>query len=148
MYFSYSMWVCMKAFGMSTVTTYVCYFASMIHVIRTDLVTTVGALESYLDIKSLWLFLPATVLNFRVPYIFSLRKLVGPMIVFLCSLVESFLFRGMNIYLIWSFFISDYTDHLPFFPHFLRYVLSKSLVMMTEVMSDSFCTAPGLNNTW
>ena len=53
MYFSYLVQFCMKAFGMPTVATYLSSSASMIHVVRTDLVTAVGDISSSLDIKSL-----------------------------------------------------------------------------------------------
>ena len=78
----------MGTFGVSTVAKYQCSSVSMIHVSRTDSVATVGEIVSYFDIKSLSLFPPATILTFRVPSIFSLRKIWDYRIVFLCSWVN------------------------------------------------------------
>ena len=144
---SYSMWVCMKEFRMSIVPTYQCSPVSTMHVISADLVVTFGELYSSLDMKSLCLFPPAIVLPFRVLYLFSLRKMWDSRIVFLCSLVKSFLCRGMNFSLIWICFIYKWTDNLPLSPHFLRPVLSESWFMMTAVMSGSFWVSPQLKNT-
>ena len=77
----------MKAFGILTVSTPICSYASTMHVSRTDLVPTDGELASSLDRDSLC-FLPlATDLPFRAPSILSLRKRWYSRIVFLCSYV-------------------------------------------------------------
>ena len=126
MSFSYLMRFCMKSFGISTVATYLCYSFSKIHVSRTDLVVTFGDLESSLDAKYFELFPPATILPFGVPSLFSLRKIWDSRMVLLCYSVNSFLCIGMNVSLMWSCFIYECTDPLPFLPHFLMPALRKS----------------------
>ena len=137
----------MEAFGISTVSTYLYSYASMMHVIRTELVATVGKLVSSLDIKYLWLLPPGTVMIFRVPYLFSLKKRWEYIIVFLCYLIKSFLCRGTNVYLICTCFIYEWTAPLPFLTYFLNPSLSDIWVMMNAVTSGSFWTAPWLKNT-
>ena len=148
MSFSYPMRVCMNALGMSKVEKYRCYYASTIHVSRTDLVETVRELVYYLDIKSLLFFPSATVLPFRVPYLFYLGKRWESRIVFLYYLFKYFLCRGTNVFLIWSCLIYEWNAPLPFLPHFLMHALIESWVMMTTVTSGSFWNAPRLKNTW
>ena len=86
--FSSPIQVCMNEFRMSTVATYGCSFASTMHVSMTDMVATVGEIESSLDMKSILLFPPATFLPFRVPSLFYLRKRWDSRIVFLYYLVN------------------------------------------------------------
>ena len=135
MSFSYLARVYMKAFWMSKVAKYLCHSDSTIHLSRTDSVVTVGDLESFLDIKSLFLFPNSTVLPFKVPYFFSLRKRWDSRIVFLYYSVTSFLFRGMNVSLMWSCFVSEWTSHIPLLPHLLRPDLSESWFIMNAVTS-------------
>ena len=91
---------------MSTVSTHQCSSVSMMHFSRNDSVETVWGPASFLDMKSLCLFLPATVLPFRVLSLLSLSKIWDYRIVFLCYLINSFLCIGMIVSLIWSCLIS------------------------------------------
>ena len=136
------------SFGISTVATYRFSSLSKMHVSRADLVATFGEIKFSLDMKSLWLLSPATFLPFRVQSLFSLRQRWHYRIVFLCSSVKSFLCRVMNVSLVWFWFISEWTAHMPFLPRFLRPDFSESWGILTEVTSGSFCTSPWLNNTW
>ena len=147
MSFLYSMLICMKEFGMYTVATYWFSSVSMMHQSRTYLVATIGKISSSLDIKSLWLLLPASVLNSRVPSILSLSKRWDYEIVFLCSSIKFFLCRGMNVYLIWICFIYDWTANQTFLIHFLRPALSDIRVMMTAVTSSSLYNDTYMKNT-
>ena len=134
--------------GSSPVVKSLCYYVSMIHESRTEFVTTVDELASLLDIKSLCLFSDATFMPFRLLSLFSLRKMWDSRIMILCSLFKSFLFVGINFYLIWICLIFEWTAPLPFLLHFLTPAFSESLLFMTAVTSGSFCTAPCLKNTW
>ena len=96
----------MKAFGLYTVATSLCFFVSTMNVSSSDLVDTVGDVSPSLDIKHIWFLLPAIVLTFRVQYLFSLKKIWDSTIVFLYYLVKSFICRGENVSLIWIYFIS------------------------------------------
>ena len=92
--------VYIKVFGMSTVATSICSYGLAMHMGRTELVANVGELASSLDIKYLCLLPPTTVLHFRVPYLFYLKKLWDSRIVLLYYSFKYLLFRGMNVYLI------------------------------------------------
>ena len=124
-FFSSLMRFCMKVLGMSIVATSLYSSASMMNVSSTDAVATVGKIASSLYINYLCLFPSDTSLPFRVTYIFSLREKLDYSIVFLYSLVKFFLCRGMNVSLIWSCFIYDWTSCLPFLSHLLRPALSE-----------------------
>ena len=147
MSFSSLMQICMNSFGISTVTTYISSSTPTIHVSRTYLVATVGDIASSLDIKSLCVLPPATFLPFRVPSLSSLRKIWDSRIVFLCYSFKYFLCIGVDVSLIWSFFISEWVYHLPLFPYFLRTDLSESRIIMTSITSGSLWNDPWFNNT-
>ena len=146
-YFSSSVHLFMKEFDISKVATSRCASTSMIHLSRTDSVVTFGELASYLDIKYLYLLPPTTVLTFRVLSLFSLGLIWESSIMLLYYLVNSFLCIGMNVSLVWIYFISEWTYHIPFLPHFFRSILIESLFGITAVTSVLLWTAPWLNNT-
>ena len=75
MFSSSSMRFCMNDFGVPTVATYKCSCVSTMHVSRTDTVATACKLASSLDMKFLCVLPPSTVLTFRMPSLFSLRKM-------------------------------------------------------------------------
>ena len=128
----------MNAFGMSTIVKYLCYSASMVHVSSTGSLATVGALESSLEIKSLCLLPPATVLTLMVPYLFSFSNIWDSSVYFFFSCDMFFQCSERKMSLMSSCFISECIAFLPFLSHLLRPVLSDSCVMMAPTTSGSF----------
>ena len=77
--------VWMNAFMMSTTATSLCSSASIMNVSSTDSVAMVGELASYLEIKSLCLLTPDTVITLMVPSLFYFRNIWDSSVCFLCS---------------------------------------------------------------
>ena len=128
---------CMNAFGMSTTAAYLCSSASIMHVSSTDYVAMVGDLESYLDIKSLCLFPPSTVIPLMVPYILFLGTGGIPV-----SAYSAHVTCSSNVE------VGRCLSYLPFLPHPLRLALSDSWFMMDPKMAGSCLAIPWLNNMW
>ena len=122
--------VWMNASGMSTTATSMCSSASMMHVSSTDSMTIVVELAYSLEIKSLCLLRPTTVLPLMVLSIFYFRNRWDSSVWFFCSYDMFLQCSGRKVSLMCIWFISKWIEYLPFLPHLSRPALSDIWIVM------------------
>ena len=113
------------------------YSASMIQDNITALVSTVDELESSLEMRYLYFFPHATVLTLIVPYLFYLRNMWGPRILFLWYSLRYLYCFGLKVSFKWILFISNLYADSPFPFQWLMPVLKNNCVMMTATASET-----------
>ena len=126
----------MNALGMSMTETSLFSLASMIPVIRTDYVQSVGELAYYLVMYVRCLLPPATVCPLIFPSCFFFSNICDSNTIWPSSYVRSCLYMGIKVFLRCSCFISLLDAECTLSPHYFTPALRDNWVMITYACQD------------